>query len=653
MSLEFEIPLVSTIFIVILIIVYMSKPKLKLVENRMYETILWSSLIAAIIDTGCHILASCNHLYTLQTKYYFILDYSNKIMSTLFVLIFACIFCYSLLITNKSGRISMSKIVKYLLTINIGFFLLTQFTSVDIYKVGNVTNVKGGTILLGYLFVIILIISTFIIILKNFKKEDKRYYSIFLIAAMLIMLIILSIMIPGIIIYDLAMALLCYIMYFTIENPDVKMIEQLELAKQQAEKANRAKSDFLSSMSHEIRTPLNAIVGLSEDIANYKDQVPKEVIEDTEDIRNASQTLLEIVGNILDINKIEANKMDLIEKPYNFKEEIIAMCKITQTRIGEKNVIFNLNIADDIPYELIGDKSKVKEVINNLLTNAIKYTEVGEINLNIKCINDTNKNISNIIIACQDTGRGIKAESINKLFTKFERLDIEKNTTTEGTGLGLAITKRLVEMMNGKINVQSQFGRGSIFVVHLPQRINILSKPPHNSNIPTSNGLNMQEEQLLYEDKKVLIVDDNKLNIKVAKRALQIFGMEIDEAESGQECINKVYDNNDYDLILMDIMMPIMNGETALKRLKENPSFKTPVVALTADAVVESREKYISEGFTDYIAKPFSREQIKEKLYEIFSKNNSEIKKYSKYEYNENRWDSVPGIVVAGKDNNV
>ncbi len=629
-------PISALVYIIIFLIVHFSKKRIKIFENNLLIGIMFLNLIGVILELGCYyvvIKTSTNTFFEM-----FIL----KLYIAYIVTFNFALNLYLMLLTNKKygqNDFNIVKTFKRDLLLSLFPYIIMIFISYALPL--NVFSEDGYYYTYGPSVDILFVLSALqlglwltrsIISIWKAKNKNKQQYAI-LIAVLLFGTLgsLTQFVDQRILILTSMHTMILVIMYFFIENPDLKMIEKLEIAKNEAEKANRAKSDFLSSMSHEIRTPLNAIVGLSEDIASYKN-VPKEVIEDTEDILNASQTLLEIVGNILDINKIESGKLEIVNNPYNFKEEIIKLCNVTTTRIGDKPIEFKLDIAEDIPYELIGDKTHIKQVVNNLLSNAIKYTEQGNITLTVKCINQ--KGYCNLIITVQDTGRGIKADMINKLFTKFERLDIEKNSTTEGTGLGLAITKSLVEMMGGKINVQSQFGTGSIFIVQIPQKINLLTNPLEK--ISSQNELTLKKEVLNsekkeelpnYRHKRVLIVDDNKLNIKVATKALSGFDFDIEECYDGEQCLNKVTDTNQYDLILMDIMMPKMSGETAMARLKERQNFKTPVIALTADAVAGAKEKYMAQGFADYIAKPFNKSQIKEKLDLIFGNTNNSLNK--------------------------
>lgn len=615
---EFEIPFVCLIFTSLIALVFFLKKKIELQENFFYKNILIFTLCVNTTNFVSHYLANIYAKDGLTETFSNIFANINKLGSLFIVIITMNILSYIMYISYAKYRDNFKRntIINTINYFIIGIFIF--ILDFEVYQIGGVTSGRGSAVILTFGLAFINLIIALVIALLNIKKYDKRYNAIYYIIPLLFFLGLFVMFHPQFNIYDLILSLLCYLMYFTIENPDVKLISNLELAKESAEKANRAKSDFLSSMSHEIRTPLNAIVGLSQDILLYKDKLPNEVLEDADDIVSASNTLLEIVGNILDINKIESEKMEIIEKPYDLKKEINELVRVSTTRIGEKPIDFKLDMAVDLPYQLIGDKTHVKGIINNLLTNAIKYTDSGTINLNIKCVNrgDT----CNLIISVMDTGKGIKEEDITKLFTKFERLDIEKNSTTEGTGLGLAITKRLVEMMNGKINVQSTYGEGSLFVVQLPQKIGRQEELTPTEMINTK--LIMERLKGEFVGKRILIVDDNNLNIKVAKKALADFNFIIEEALNGEDAINLIKSGKNYDLILMDIMMPNMSGSTALKKLKEINGFNTPTIALTADAIAGAEEKYLSEGFVDYISKPFSKEQIEEKLRKVFQKKN-------------------------------
>ena len=434
------------------------------------------------------------------------------------------------------------------------------------------------------------------------RKKVRALYAIILTSAALVTAVI-SFMIAT--------------LFFTIESQDSKLLAEVKASKEEAEAANKAKTQFLENMSHEIRTPMSTILGFSETLLKQKELSQEQVKEDVENIHSASITLLDLINNILDISRIDSSREELVEREYELQDLVFEVNSVFSSKINNNELTFEISVDPNLPRRYYGDYQKLTKVVLNILMNALKYTNYGKITLEfLQKETEADKFCLEIIVS--NTGHEMKEEYLNFDFNDFMKIGetIEGNNIDSVT-LGLGVAKQYIEMMEGKLDFKNETGKGTKYFVYVEQKV---INDEKIGDIFANKSKDVPENRELdLSDKKFLIVDDNEINIKIAKRLLEGYKVVVEEAKSGQECVEKVKDTK-YDLIFLDHMMPEMDGVATLNVIKTAGSARPPVIALTANSYSGIREKYLEEGFNDYLAKPINYKDLNKLIHRYFDK---------------------------------
>lgn len=598
------------VFTSLIAIVYLTKKRYFNIQNSVFKFLLILTITLLVLEIYCVYFISIRDIHPLI----------NEIMARIYIFglvtWFASIVIYVWLLDKPNkyneNRLLIFKEPFVLTFIAIGLIAFITSCFFDLtYTSGlnNELNVIGGPAINCLYVIFVPVGSVMIYVMFRYRKKASlfRQAPIWFFLVFYFLMLLLQYFYTDINDLTFMLGLTMVATYFTIVSQDSKLANDLEESKNKAEKANKDKTEFLSKMSHEIRTPMNTIMGFSESLKNKKDLTETEIREDVNNIYIAGNNLITIINNILDFSKLDSEKEQIDAKEYFIGDIIYELLSFTEARINKEKVKFNINADPNIPKVLYGDKQKIYKILLNIINNSIKYTDAGEINLSIS--SENKDNISNLTFTIKDTGTGIKEENYNLLFTQFSKIDTGKNSYESGAGLGLCICKKLVDLMGGTISFNSEFGIGTEFIINLQNKIVDFS-PCGNFMDNIENTKFEDNDRVNCKGKRVLIVDDNDMNIRVAKKLLEKYNFEVISATSGEECIDLIKKQEIFDIILLDHMMPGFSGPETLKIIKKINENLPPVIAVTANMASDTTTDYIKEGFSDYLAKPIEIKKL-------------------------------------------
>lgn len=589
-----------------LLINFFSKKRYDNKETKIFSYMLIFNFINTIFTLSIVFIEKTNIINIIFLK---ILNKLNNVIQLGWIWLLFLYMLY-MLCNNKEKKYNLIKIITVIINILLGiliFILPTSFYN-NIYLNG-LSETFSYIIYFVYLFVII------ILTIKNIKNMSNKKNIIVFTISLLLMLtaLIIKKINPELLIISSIFTYINLIINST-EDPDSRLLLELQKEKEKNEKLNNIKIDFLTNMNYEFRTSLNTIVGFSECI-KQEDSIDA-CKNDADDIITSSQNLLEIINDVLDISRLETNNMKITEEDYKPLEIFENVIYLLKPKLSEKEIEIKTNFNENIPYMLFGDSNKVKRIITNILMNSIKHTEDGSINFEVNCTSEKGK--CNLVISIENTGKTIKKE--NKSSNNLK--EFNKNIV-EQSELEFSIAKKFVDMLGGKIVLDEKNINKTKVTIYLNQKIKMQGVPLIAEISKLEESIKPQQED--YSDKKVLIVDDNKMNLKVATRLLKNYNIITTEVLNGYEAINKIKNNEKYDLIFLDDIMPKKNGKETLNELKKIKGFDIPVIVLTANVLEGMKEKYIEEGFDDYLAKPINKEELKKILNKFLIDRKSDI----------------------------